>query len=53
MEFIYESAVALKNQQDHINQHWQLLIEILEQAVRDEPFYLFMEVSSVAKNTHA
>ena len=53
MECLYERAIALQNQLDDIHQHPQLLIEILEQAVRDEPFYLFMERSSVAKNPHA
>jgi len=43
MEKFYERAVLLQDQLDEVHKHETLLIEVLQNGIRDQPFYLFVE----------
>lgn len=43
METLYERATLLQGQLDIIHKHSPHLIEFLQQAVRDQPFFMFVE----------
>ena len=43
MEKLYERASTLQDQLDDVHKHPQLLTEVLENAVQDQPFFLFVD----------
>jgi len=52
MEKFYEGPVLLQDQLDEVHKHETLLMEVLQIAIRDEPFYLFVERAESVPAAH-
>ena len=50
---MYERAVLLQDQLDHVHRPPQLLLEVLEISVQEQPFYLFVDRLASHNSPHA
>ena len=50
VERLYERATMMQGQLDVIHKHPFHLIEVLQDAIRDQPFYMFVERASTAES---
>ena len=53
LERLYEQAVILQDQLDDVHRPPQLLLEFLETAVQEQPFYLFVDRLASHNSPHA